>query len=117
MSRPPFPRKLAIGPHYYDVRREPVTVNGKEANGSFDADGHLMLVAPGLNQSLERKTLLHELFHAAWHSAFPDPQPRHIASLEERVVTVLAPLILDGLRRNPTFTARLLEHDLPPAAT
>lgn len=66
----------------------------------------LILVQPDTSATMRKTVLLHEVMHAAAFTA------GHIDSRkrsEEAWVVMVAPLLLDALRRSPDLTAYLLD--------
>lgn len=80
-----------------------------EPNALFGYTHHrrgLILVQPDTSETMRRTVLLHELMHAA---AFAAGHIDNRKRTEEAWVVMVAPLLLDALRRSPDLAAYLLE--------
>ncbi len=102
-----LPAYVDIGPHRYtiDTSHETAMLLRDEGNnGDSRPDRHLLRLDTDRPHTAVAETLLHELLHCAWqHTSL---RVDHNSD-EERIVTALAPLILEALIRNPTLVAYL----------
>jgi hypothetical protein len=103
-----LPDHVDLGPHRYtiDASHEAATLLREDgSNGDSRPDRHLIRLDIDRPHTAVAVTLLHELVHCAWQhtNLRVDHDPDH----EERIVTALAPLLLEAVRRNPTLTAYL----------
>lgn len=74
--------------------------------GYTDHRRGLILVCPETSEAMRRTVLLHELMHAA---TFAAGQLDNRKRSEEDWVAMVAPMLLDALRRSPELSAYLLE--------
>lgn len=102
-----IPSEVVVGGRVYPVE---VFTTGGEPTNEYDRlygrIGGLILLnsdTPGMH----RDTLLHEVLHAVDFAAGTEAG--------EAVVEAWAPVILDALRRNPSFVAYLLADETPEA--
>lgn len=87
---------------------------------SWDALGHtdrsknrISLRGPdGLAEDKARETLLHEVLHAVIGTARIPPFGEEGGEKEEEFVSMLAPILMDTLRRNPDLVFALVEQDM-----
>lgn len=71
----------------------------------FDSAANEIVLQKGLPADRERVCLLHEVLHACWfHLGLSE-------RVEERIVTGLAPILLEVLRSNPSLVKTLLGRD------
>ena len=99
---------LQVGPFRYAVvfDREPLAIAG-DALGSTLTPDQRIIIRPGLPADQLADTVLHEALHALCDVAQLFSSPR----TEETVVSRLAPLLLDLLRRNPRLVTLLTHAD------
>lgn len=74
--------------------------------GYTDHRRGLILVCPYTSLAMRRTVLLHELMHAA---AFAAGQLDNRERNEEDWVAMVAPMLLDALRRSPSLTRYLID--------
>jgi hypothetical protein len=132
-----FPRALHIGPFRLKVTRDrdhlprgstsdgPLPVEcplGEEIDfyklkkyrrvvGAYSYYKHRITVDPELPPSVAREVLTHEITHAIVDSSGLTDDPV-IAKREEHIVSMIAPLWLEVLRRNPTLVRYLTATDV-----
>lgn len=104
------PGRVRVGPLTYRLkvggRRWAEAVRAEDASdllGVTTNHDSRIAIAPDQPPELERMTVAHELLHALVFVAGCDLEPE----LEESVVTQLAPLLVDTLRRNPQMVTYL----------
>ena len=103
-----LPTSLIIGPHRYIVEGNDRLIVHGDRRGSTDVENHIMQIAAAdISASLRREALLHETLHAAWDQTSLRLAPT--AEHEEAVITALAPILLDALRRNRRLVEYLLD--------
>lgn len=86
----------------YRIVHDPALV---DIVGETKAEQQLIKLRPGQGPDYEADTVLHEAIHAMLSHAPIDLEHE----LEEKVCLVLAPALLDLLRRNPKLVAYLLD--------
>ncbi len=99
----PIPPELTVGPHTYTVRTDTEAAHRTRSEGRLahtHIDQLLIELDPDRPPSTIAESLLHETLHACWHQAQLNTQDA-LQEHEEHVVTMLAPSLLDVLRRNP----------------
>lgn len=97
------PGKVVVGPFTYTV----VVDEGRipsDLYGACDKGHHIISLHPNQSAQRLRVTLVHELLHALCDVTGVDDD-----KVEERVVTVLAPVLLGLLRGNPRLVKWLME--------
>jgi hypothetical protein len=104
----PLPRRVKVGPHVYRVLLKPARVmqaDGEGVNGFCHFDKAEIWLFRGLKAAKRREFLLHELKHAAGHSAFHERK----LMTEEAFVRHMAPAMLAMIRDNPALVAYLTQ--------
>jgi hypothetical protein len=104
----PLPRRVKVGPHVYRILRKPARVmqaDGEGVNGWCHFDKAEIWLFQGLNRTKSQEFLIHELTHAAGHSAFLERK----LMTEETFVRHIAPAFLEVLRENPRLVAYLTQ--------
>lgn len=107
----PHPTKLKVGPFTYLVTSSQAAIDAACRTEGADLFGHTdfatlrIAIAPDTHPARQQETLLHEVLHTLTRQAGIVNELS--ATDEERLVTRLAPILLDTLRRNPTLVAYL----------
>lgn len=106
-----LPRSAVLGPFEYRITasRKEWKKRSPEPNGLYGYTDHhlgLILIYPETAPAMRRTVLLHELMHAA---AFAAGQLDSRKRNEEDWVAMVAPMLLDALRRSPELSAYLLD--------
>lgn len=108
-KRAELPTTVKIGPHFVPVRVGPST---SENFGEYVYDPATIVIREGMSATITAEVLLHEILHSLWDGA----QMRRLcegaedsALLEETLITVLSPLLLQVLRDNPEVVKVLLK--------
>ena len=101
------PAQIALGPHTYEIRsdHETSTLLREDGKAGDSLRARLIIrVDAEVPHTSVAETLLHETLHCIW-----DLTPLRDASddEEERIVSALAPYLLDVLRRNPKLVTYL----------
>lgn len=101
-----LPASILVGPHRYRVRtgKQHDRILGDNA-GHCVADQLTIRISRDLPPSVKAETVLHEALHAIWDQS---PMRNREDDVEEDVVSMFAPPLLDLLRRNPVLVAFLL---------
>jgi hypothetical protein len=105
-----LPASVTIGPFTYSISQDADSHMREEHESRTKVDGCIrwierdILVRPGLDGIYAASVLLHEVLHGCNELAGVFTGDGE----EERIVTSLAPILLDTLRRNPEFVACLL---------
>lgn len=106
----PLPTSLRVGPYEIEVRCSEAAIDHASAKSEVYCDGASLTrkgwiaVRPSITESAKREVLLHEVMHAVWFVA-----GRRTDKIDdEAAVSILAPTLLDTLRRNPELTAYLM---------
>lgn len=100
------PKTVIIGPKTYAIEMSAEEIGKQDAEGVCFAKYERIYLAPDLTPGTERVTMLHELMHAC----FDDVKAGGVLKREddeEKVCLVLAPRLLDLLRRNPKLVTYL----------
>lgn len=102
------PRTVQIGPSRFDILIDEAEINkvaceagGDGREGSYDGQRQKILIRPGLGEDRTAETLTHEVLHALMEMTGIANDVE--SNLEESMVTRLAPVVLDLLRRNPAL--------------
>ena len=90
---------LKLGNRFYTVHRHERL---GDHDGEWDGDAGRVEIRGDIPADAELETLVHEMFHAAWHNA--DLPNR---TTEERAITILARAAVELFTRNPTLRTRL----------
>lgn len=104
-----LPSHIDVAGRRYELRTDPETarqLRDRGSRGETYGDRARIELDPDVPLSLLRETVLHELLHAAWDCTALRIEPGLVGA-EERIVTSLAPIVLDALRRNPQLVALL----------
>jgi len=107
---PAMPATIEVGPFAYTVLVDPTAMRDHEhaahhtCMGGLDTKGLRIMLAPEQAAGQMRDTLLHEVLHACFNVTGGLPTYDE----EEKVLSLLASLLLDTLRRNPEFVAYLV---------
>jgi hypothetical protein len=105
-----LPTKVQIGPYEIEIRCSQIAIDHAHAQSDAYVDGATMIrkgwiaIRPEISDSAKREVLLHEVMHAAWFVA----GRRDEKVSDETAISILAPTLLDTLRRNPELAAYLL---------
>ena len=110
MTRRKPPSVVELGPYSIDVRFDHVAMTAATANGAYLADTSTVLLQDVNSLGVEQDTVVHELLHAAWklsglNAKWPDDESD---SEGEAIINVIAPRILELLRRNPDLVRYLV---------
>lgn len=105
-----LPQQATLGPFLYRITLDPdeweLSNPDPGANyGYTDHERGVIILHARTTDSMRRVVLLHELMHAA---AFAAGQVDNRKRREEDWVVMVAPMLLDALRRSPELTAYLL---------
>ena len=101
------PTSIEMGPHRYTIRSDEDTADLLRSEGNNgDSRAHQLLIRLDPRVAAVHEVLLHEILHCAWDLT-PLRCMDGVKDHEEEVVTALAPLILDALRRNAQLVAYL----------
>lgn len=107
-----MPDSVAVGPYMFTVEADGAAWIGNPKAESATMYGHTdmehtqILLHPGCASTLGKAIVLHEVLHAvAFTAGCSDKRKR----TEEDWVLMVAPLLLDTLRRNPILVAYLLD--------
>lgn len=101
-----LPQTIKIGYHQYRLELVP----GLEDNGSAHLDTKLIQINASLPPSAIRDTLLHEVLHVLLgDSALPACKTMEPELLEEHIVLLLSPSLLQFFRDNPQIRSYLME--------
>lgn len=109
-----MPDSVAVGPYTFALTSEPAAwignpkAEGASMYGHTDMEHTQILLHPNCAPTLGKTIVLHEVLHAV---AFTAGQSDHRNRTEDDWVVMVAPLLLDTLRRNPALTAYLLASD------
>lgn len=101
-------KKVRINGHHYDLAYyDKSNIRKDECYGECQKHRNQILIAPNLNKSVEKETVIHEMLHAIWSeysldNFFPEEQ-------EEVLVTTLAKGIHSVLENNPKLMNYLKE--------
>ena len=101
-----LPPNVDLGAHRFTIAYDP-SASHRDANGETYNDLLEIRVVPNLPPTRERETVLHELIHAAWHQTPLRVADHPAYDAEEQVISALAPLIFEALRRNPDLVGYL----------
>lgn len=93
-----IPARVRVGPHVYRVKVAKPSGLDHDAYGVTDIGRSTITLAPGLSDSQQRDTLLHEVLHAVLDGT--GWAHRLGAKREEQLVRALAPALLAVLRDN-----------------
>ncbi len=111
MSAAPIPDEVLVGPFVYTIATDELSVLretadvGTETYGRFDVQASRIVIDVTGSPMFVRETLTHELIHAL--ADMTGVATNLGDKEEERTVRVLAPALLDLLRRNPKLVAYL----------
>ena len=105
-----IPRSVAVGAHRFTIAYDR-SASHRAANGETYPELHEIRVAPDLPPTRERETLLHELLHVAWNQTPLRVSDHPAHDSEEQIVSALAPVLLEALRRNPDLAGYLVDPD------
>lgn len=114
MSKPiPLPKVARIGPLRYRISTKASEWVASEQNpealyGYTDHERGTIVLHKHTAPAMRRVVLLHELLHA---TAFTAGQIHNKKRTEEEWVVMVAPMLLDALRRSPEVVAFLLSED------
>lgn len=111
MQESSMPSFATLGPFIYRVTTDADEWTASDVDpgqnyGYTDHERGVIIVHERTTDSMRRVVLLHELLHAA---AFAAGQVDQRKRREEDWVVMVAPMLLDALRRSPELTAYLLE--------
>lgn len=113
-ERPPIPSRVQIGPSRFMVdasveaiRRERAEEGDANSGAYLHYNKQTIVVDPTMAPDAVARSLLHEVLHGLFHLAGRADDTRQGTLGTEQLVTVLAPLLLDLLRRNPVLVAYL----------
>lgn len=103
------PKTVKLGPYNIEVRYDRQAMAAASTTGAYLADLSTVLLGDNNSADVERDSLLHELLHAIWkqsglHLEYPDDETD---SKGEAMIQLLAPRLLELLRRNPTLVRYL----------
>lgn len=104
------PNRIKVASHVYEVtagKAGEVAALHADNRGSTVAENLTIILAGDRPASRQRETLLHELIHCCWEESAlrsHEEATKH----EELVVTALAQVLIDVLRRNPKLVAFLI---------
>lgn len=98
----PFTYRITLDPDEWEISNQ----NPGQNYGYTDHERGVIILHGRTTDSMRRVVLLHELMHAA---AFAAGQVDNRKRREEDWVVMVAPMLLDALRRSPELTAYLLE--------
>ncbi len=102
-----IPTTLRVGPLRYQIVRDSQRLPSDHW-GMTDKARQVVALSPDQSDQRTRLTLLHEILHALADITNLDGID---PSVEERLVTQLAPALLDLLRENPGLVAYLTDTD------
>lgn len=108
----PMPQRVQIGPYAYAVVSDALSHDRYESTARVGCYGairyteHRILIDPHAHIERQRVALFHEVIHGC-----DDLAGTNGIEEEEQIITALAPLLLDTLRRNPALVAYLTEED------
>lgn len=97
------PTSVTVGPYRYKVVVDDARIP-PDLYGLCDKGKHTISLHPDQSAVRLRSTLVHELLHALCDLTGVDDD-----KAEERIVTVLAPALLEVLRKNPRLVDWLTE--------
>jgi Zn-dependent peptidase ImmA (M78 family) len=97
------PASVMVGPYRYKVVVDDARIP-PDLYGLCDKGKHTISLHPDQSAVRLRSTLVHELLHALCDLTGVDDD-----KAEERIVTVLAPALLEVLRKNPRLVDWLTE--------
>jgi Zn-dependent peptidase ImmA (M78 family) len=106
-----MPAKITVGPLAYDLTTygdawvEHPKAEPAEMYGYTDHERGQILIHPNTTPQMRKVTTLHEVMHSV---AFAAGQLDNRKRSEEDWVVMVAPLLLDTLKRNPALAAYLL---------
>lgn len=106
------PATVTVGPYRISVVCTQAAIDrasmecSSELAGHFDSSAQQIRLAPDLAPDIMAESLLHEVLHAVAEAA-GKPLGRS-SDEEERMISALAPGLLDTLRRNPDVVNYLL---------
>ncbi len=99
----PMPSTVRVGPHAYKIlrkrRAEMPLIDGEKPNGYQDGNLLEIGVLKSARRSKAQEWLLHECLHALWPNGFD--------VVEEKVITDLAPKLLQVLQENADLVTYL----------
>lgn len=96
------PPRIKVGARVYTVTLDGARVGEHGAHGLCVPEQEQIFLDPAMSAGTLRETLVHEIIHAVVHDVSASgAAPVFDDDLEERVCSVLAPRLLDTLRRNP----------------
>lgn len=107
MTKADLPKKIKVGPYSIKVK---IVKNLKKIAKNNDTVGYfspkdlVIYIQDGLEDSMQRETFTHELFHAIWLAS-------GLTALdvkEELIVSILSPIFLDTLQRNKQLRESLM---------
>lgn len=105
-----LPTRVQVGPYELEVRCSEAAMDHADAKSGISCDGATITrkgwiaIRPEITESAKREVLLHEVMHSVWFVA-----GRHDGKVDdETAIGILAPTLLDTLRRNPDLAAFLL---------
>jgi hypothetical protein len=108
----PLPARLHIGPLTYIVEANEERSRDSECYGFADTGRTVIVVDPAMSASKTRETVMHETLHTLMELVGVSKGGKFALLAdqddEERLVTALAPWLLDTLRRNPALATFLL---------
>ena len=106
-----IPQRVFVGPHCYRLLVDANAIakasvqEGAPILGYCEKAETRIVIESNLVESLEREVVVHELLHAMCSLAGLDDELGE--DVEERVVTRLAPIIVDVLERNENLCGYL----------
>lgn len=112
MAKPSLPDHVDVGPHRYALIADPTAFNAMQAKersalrGITDGEALTIHIDPELPASVFAETVLHETLHTVMN--LQGVRLDISDAEEERLVTRVAPALLDVLRRNPDLVAFLV---------
>lgn len=89
------PKKVKVAAHTYRIARSKKKTEGDEGRCQFTETS--IYIMPRLPLAKEQEVLLHELLHACAYPGIGDED----APLEEKFVTIVAPVLLQVIQENP----------------
>lgn len=103
--KPPMPKTVKASPHTYTVVRPwKVMCDGVEVDGLCEATELKLSIRRGLKRNWAQEKLTHELAHVAL-----DGIEGVTDEIEEKVVTYMAPRLLQIIKDNPELVRYLAQ--------
>jgi hypothetical protein len=101
-----IPTQVTVGPFRYEIQtNDNVRLDENEFYGDVNYKKHVITIHSDCAPSRQAEVLIHEVLHTLIDIC-GRPLP---ANREEQLVTVLGPVLLDTLQRNPDLVAYLME--------